>query len=290
MTKPVILLFFNFSMNRCLVLIALALSACSPKQPTNTPIAPTITEVPAIENMPTAPISQPVDPSPPQKLLTLEYHHTSRDGIIMSLVSFDDRQFKLQVADQKNGPGTHWRDAHSAANALHGVAAINGGFFTPEGKPLGQVITNGSQRGSKNSSSLGSGIYISQPDKSAIIRREAYTKSHKISHLLQAGSMLAEYNSPISGLSRTNHRKRSFIAWDGQHHWAIGHAESCTLNALSKALAGRAPAGFAITTALNLDGGRSSDLWAGPKVSHGNKTHRSFLNKPVRNFLVVVPK
>ena len=279
-------------MNRLLFLCALMLTACSNQQPSqlNTPITQPNTAASVIEDEDTAPISQTPAPSPPQKLLPLAYHHTSRNGIVMSLVSFDDRQFQLQVADQKNGPGTHWRDAHSAADALQGVAAINGGFFTPEGKPLGLVITNGIQRGTKNSSSLGSGIYLSQSHKSSILRRETYKKSRAVRHLLQTGPMLAEHKSPISGLSNTNHRARSFIVWDGEHHWAIGYAEPCTLHALSQALAGRAPAGFAIATAINLDGGRSSDLWAGPKVLNGNKTHRSFLNKPVRNFLVVVPK
>jgi uncharacterized protein YigE (DUF2233 family) len=279
-------------MNRLLFLSALILAACSNQPPSksNTPLTGTNTDVTVMVDEDTAPVSQTISPSPRQEILPLAYHHTSRNGIVMSLVSFDDRQFQLQVADQKNGPGTHWRDAHSAADALQGVAAINGGFFTPEGKPLGLVITNGIQRGSRNSSSLGSGIYLSQSHKSSLVRREAYKKSRKVRHLLQTGPMLVEQKSPISGLSNANHRARSFIAWDGAHHWAIGYAESCTLHTLSQALAGRAPAGFAIATAVNLDGGRSSDLWAGPKVLNGPKTHRSFLNKPVRNFLVVVPK
>jgi len=277
-------------MNRLLFLFALVLSACSHQPPSDTPITRPITEVTLTGDEGASPISQTIPLSPPQEILPLAYHHTSRDGIVMSLVSFDDRRFQLQVADQKNGPGTHWRDAHSAANALQGVAAINGGFFTPEGKTLGLVITNGIQRGTKNSSSLGSGIYLSHLNKSSILRSETYKKSHEVRHLLQTGPMLAEHKSPISGLSNTKHRARSFIVWDGKHHWAIGYAQSCTLHALSQALAGRAPAGFTIASAVNLDGGRSSDLWVGPKVLNGNKTHRSFLNKAVRNFLVVVPK
>lgn len=277
-------------MNRLPFLLALILTACSNKPILDTPIHPTNTQVAVIEDENVAPVSQIIPPSQPQPPLPLAYHHTSRNGITLSLVSFDDRQFQLVVADQKNGPGTHWKDAHTAAKALNGVAAINGGFFTPEGNPLGLVITHGVQRGSKNSSSLGSGIYLNQSDKSSIVRRGAYNKSAKTRHLLQTGPMLAENNTPISGLSHTHDRSRSFIAWDGAHHWAIGYAESCTLHALSQALAGRAPAGFAIHTAVNLDGGRSSDLWAGSKVPNGSQTHRSFLNKPVRNFLVVVPK
>ena len=201
---------------------------------------------------------------------------------------------QLQVADQSNGPGTHWRDARSAAKSHGGVAAVNGGFFTPEGKPLGRLISHGQRRGYNNPSSLGSGIFLSTSEQSTIIRRGKYFKSPNDwgspQQLLQTGPMLAEQKRPITGLSKNSQRRRCFIAWDGQHHWAIGYAEPCSLDALSRALAGKAPAGFAIQSAVNLDGGRSSDLWVGPQVSGGNHSHRNFLNKSVRNYLIVVPR
>ena len=292
-------------MIRLLALFTLAISACSSQRTPQASISPQNLATPlshpqavyanpetAITKLPTTQTLKPKHPT--QVKIPLAYHHTSRNGIIMSLVSFDDRDFQLQVADQANGPGSRWRDAHSAANAMRGVAAINGGFFTPEGKPLGLVISKGTRRGYVNQSSLGAGIYLSSGDENTLLRRKSYTQSPNqwgtITHLLQSGPMLAENKKSILGLSKKSNRPRSFIAWDGQHHWAIGYAESCTLDALSRALAGKAPADFPIHSAINLDGGRSSDLWAGSKVAGGNKIHRGFFNKPVRNFLVIVPK
>jgi len=312
-------------MSRLLLLLVLISSSCAPSHPKSpTPTEPTALQSgshstsslsatqphtsgnTATVGIPTGPIqkrnskqiSNQTITAPqnaaPQAPIPLAYHHTSRNGIILSLVSFDDRDFQLQVADQLNGPATHWRDAKSAAKALHGVAAINGGFFTPEGKPLGLVITSGERRSSVNASSLGAGIYLSHGQGSQIVRRKIYTRSPKqwgkITQLLQTGPMLTENKKPVSGLGNTNNRPRSFLVWDGKHHWAIGFANSCSLDALSRALAGKAPAGFTIQTAVNLDGGRSSDLWVGSQVNNGNKTHRSFLNKPVRNFLVIVAR
>jgi len=293
-------------MIRLLFIFTLIVSSCAHQQspPLKNSRATTNTQTAQAPATPANPIPLPPatktipTPKSPQAKAPLAYHHTSRSGIILSLVSFDDRDFQLQVADQSHGPATHWNNSREAAHALGGVAAINGGFFTPQGKPLGLVITDGQRRGRLSYTSLGSGIFLTTQSQSnsqsAIVRRQIYSQSPQrwgtISHLLQTGPMLTENSDPISGLSKNNHRPRSFIAWDGNHHWAIGYAESCTLDALSRAISGRAPAGFAIKTAVNLDGGRSSDLWVGSQVSGGNKTHRGFLNKPVRNFLVVVPK
>ena len=231
-----------------------------------------------------------IPPVVPQLIMPLAYHSVLSQGITISAVYFDDRKFRLTVADQADGCGSQWLDAKSAALSCDGYAAINGGFFTPEGKPLGLLVASGIKRGSLNNSSLGAGIFISSKNKSAIVRREHYASSsvtNNAENLLQAGPMLVEHGKATIGLSDHNERPRSFIAWDGKHHWAIGHIDSSTLAAAAKALSESSLNGFKASTVLNLDGGRSSDLWAGPRVPSGPKTHRSFLNKPVRNYLVI---
>ena len=45
---------------------------------------------------------------------------------------------------------------------------------------------------------------------------------------------------------------------------------------------------FGVADALNLDGGRSTDLWVSSSVSGGPASWRTPFNKPVRNFLVLV--
>ena len=234
-----------------------------------------------------------ITPAAPQLILPLAYDSVSSQGITISAVCFDDRKFQLTVADQADGCGSQWMDAKSAAMSCNGYAAINGGFFTPEGKPLGILVASGIKRGSLNQSSLGAGIFISSKNKSAILRREHYASSsvtHNVENLLQAGPILIEHGKPTIGLSDNNARPRSFIAWDGKHHWAIGHIDSSTLAAAARALSETSLIGFKASSVLNLDGGRSSDLWAGPRVPGGAKTHRSFLNKPVRNYLVITSR
>ena len=233
-------------------------------------------------------------PAAPQLVMPLAYHSVLSQGITISAVYFDDRKFQLTVADQADGCGSQWLDAKSAALSCDGYAAINGGFFTPEGKTSWtSSIASGIKRGSLNNSSLGAGIFVSSKNKSAIVRREHYASSsvtNSVENLLQAGPMLVEHGKATIGLSDHNERPRSFIAWDGKHHWVIGHIDSSTLAAAAKALSETSLNGFKASTVLNLDGGRSSDLWAGPRVPSGPKTHRSFLNKPVRNYLVITSR
>lgn len=278
----------------CCLGLVLSVGACQPYEPpkqpaeaSNHPVMPQAAEKP----LPMRPPATP--PAPPQKRLALKYSNTTRDGIRMYVVAFDDRDYVLRVADQPGGVGSRWTTAGQAAASRGAVAAINGGFFTPEGKPLGMLIEAGAKRGHLNKSSLGSGMYLSTGTRSAIIRREAYQKtrnSWNASHLLQTGPMLVENKQAVTGLSKTNRRVRSFIAWDGRHHWVMGYAEPCTLDGLSRALAGRTPGGFEIVSAVNLDGGRSSDLWVGKQVPGGEKSHRGIFNKSVRNYIVLVDR
>jgi len=226
------------------------------------------------------------------KILPTKLHKLRHQEIQFNFVTFDSRKQQLIIADQLKGPGSVWKDSLSAAKSYQGIAAINAGFFTPEGKPLGMVISNGSQRGSNNSSSLGSGIFYQDKAEAKIIRRAGWKTLSKSPppQLLQSGPMLLEHSKTIKGLSSQSSRVRSFIATDGKHHWCIGHASSCTLEQLSSALSSLDISDFEITTALNLDGGRSSDFWVSPAVTGGPVTIRPFWNKPVRNFLILKNK
>lgn len=224
-------------------------------------------------------------------ILETTFQSTTSAGVQLHLVRFDSRKCKLVVADQANGPSSRWEDAKVAGNENHGLAAINAGFFTPQGQPLGLLVSQGIRRGSNNPSFLGTGIYF-LPKKSShagIVRRAQLPAilQGKPSDLLQSGPMLVDRSSTVKGLSETDARPRSFIATDGSFYWLIGYAESCTLAELGKALSNAKLAGITIRTALNLDGGRSSDLWISPKIVPSGKHIRGFFNKPVRNFLIL---
>jgi hypothetical protein len=212
-------------------------------------------------------------------------------GITFEGVDFDSRTHRLIVADQASGPGSQFADAAAAARAVGGIAAINAGFFTPDGAPLGLVVSAGRSSGSWNSaSSLGSGVWHENEARAtAITRREKLGRSAAggMRQLIQAGPLLVENGRPVSGLDATKTSVRMVTLWDGGTRWWIGRGSPCSLGDLGLALANSQPAGWKIHHALNLDGGRSADLWVSGAVSGGPMVRRPAWNRPVRNFLVL---
>ena len=207
-------------------------------------------------------------------------------------VGFDARSHRLLVVDQLNGPGSAFNTARDLATSHSALVAINAGFFTPEGNPLGLVITNGRSFGTWNSaSSLGSGIFAeSSSGELSISRRGSASAFQSARELIQAGPLLIENGISIGGLDTEKTAVRSIILTDGGTRWWIGRTSLCTLSALGAALAAHSPAPWPIRQALNLDGGRSTDLFVSMKIPGGPLERRGILNRPVRNFLILRPR
>lgn len=248
------------------------------------PLSPGIA-VPA--PLPAAVLPAPVLPTGP--IAPAEIVSKTISNIQFQGVAFDSRSHVLKPIDQPKGPGTQYVSARDCASKHQALLAINAGFFTPEGKPLGLVVSNGKHSGSWNSSSsLGSGIYRIDPAGNASISRR--TKSSAVSgslQLLQAGPLLIENKQPISGLDPNKSAMRSILLHDGGHRWWIGIASPCTLADLSRALSTQSPTGWKISHALNLDGGRSTDLFVSSKISGQALERKSLMNRQVRNFLIL---
>jgi hypothetical protein len=233
-------------------------------------------------------------PTPAQPLESAKATHREVSGIVFEGVAFDSRSHRLVVVDQAGGPASQFPDAAAAGRSRGGIAAVNAGFFTPEGNPLGLVAASGKRAGAWNTaSSLGSGVWHeNSAGNSAISRRENLGRQGAGSQreLLQAGPMLVENGRAVGGLESTKSSVRTIILWDGATRWWIGRASACSLAALAATLASNPPACWPTRHALNLDGGRSSDLWISESTAGGPLTRRPPWNRPVRNFLVLAPR
>jgi hypothetical protein len=215
-------------------------------------------------------------------------------GVSLEGVAFDSRSHRLRVVDQDGLPGARFANAAAAAMRVGGIAAVNGGFFTPEGEPLGLVMAGGQRLGAWNAGSpIGTGVWHEDAaGKSAISRREALGRGRAATmrELMQSGPMLVERGRAVAGLENAKSSARTIILWDGGHRWWIGRSSPCTLARCAEILAASSPAGWPVRHALNLDGGRSSELWVSGAVGGGPLVSRPPWNRPVRNFLVLLPR
>ena len=277
-------------LRRFVILLVLLVASCAPEKPQMPAIAaasPAADQDHAVPDKAPAAAS-PVESKPEAPSAAPRVVRISLQGIAISAVTFDSRTHRIAIVDQAGGPGATFADARAAAASRGGIAAVNGGFFTPEGAPLGLVVSGGKRAGSINrASSLGAGYY-SDVGSPALVRRESW--SGGASEALQSGPFLLEHGKAIRGLSSASSSSRTFIGWDGGTRWFIARSGACSLAGLAQALAGTEIGGVKARTVLNLDGGRSSDLWISPTVEGGPVTERPFWNKPVRNFLVLVPR
>jgi len=218
----------------------------------------------------------------------------SARGVFFEGVVFDARCHRLRVVDQPGGPGSQFASAAMAARSVGGIAAVNAGFFAPDGEPLGLLVSGGNPAGQWNAgSSTGTGVWHENEHGSArIVRREVLgaAAARRMPELLQSGPMLVEGGQPVRGLHGGEPRPRTLIAWDGGHLWWIGCAAPCTMPNLAAAVASGNGTGFQVRVAMNLDGGRSSELWVGDGVKGGPITRRPVWNRVVRNHLVLTSR
>ncbi len=274
-----------------LLLIAL-LGSCSVTTPRDRPPIPPLPTVPRADPLalPARAVSMitPQDPPPspilsalPSQSHPLKVNSASLNGTTFTAVTFDRRNYFLKVIDQKEGPGTEFTGAEFAGQGS--LAAINGGFFNPDGSPLGLVITDGQSRGAFNSHSfLGTGII--DGENTILFHRKSYQKS---SELVQSGPRLVWDQERLIGLSKSKERPRSFVIWDGNNHFGIGYADRATLQGLANNLQAQPFEGFHIKYAINLDGGTSCDLWVSTQIPGGGFTKSSLFRKKARNYLAL---
>lgn len=277
-------------------LFAVALVSCAPEPPTpervNNPATLPVRAQPYPGN------DLPITPDGVASVDTSRHPLQVRTGEVagarMTFLTFDTRTHTLSVFDQ-GGIGTQYQTASEVTRAQGALASINGGFFTPEGEPLGVVYHEGTQIGSLNTaSSLGSGVlYIDKKLAQPVLaRRESFQKwlkdpAFSPKEVLQTGPFLVESGKAVSGLSNEESRVRSLLLWDGKYHFAIAQCEPITLRNLAGGLATQPIDDFRVVVALNLDGGRSSDLNISSKVPGGPRDLRRWWNKPVRNYVLL---
>jgi len=196
------------------------------------------------------------------------------------LVTAADSAFR--VIDK---PGRGDAALDQAASAIGAVAAVNGGYFTEEFKPVGLLISGGKTLQPFAKAKLLSGVFFVREGKPSIVRADRF--EGPASEAIQCGPFLLENGKPVIGLNDVRSARRTIVAEDGKGGWMLGVISGVTLAGAAELLATPGILGkFRPVRAMNLDGGSSTGMFV-------EKPGSAFYLPPftsVRNYLAVVPR
>mgnify|MGYP002628897218 CR=1 FL=1 len=200
----------------------------------------------------------------------------------LTALVFKDNTYTLRVVDSPS-PGNAILE-NSLRHA--GVpAGVNGGYFHPDFTPLGLVVSNATTLHNYEKAKLLSGVVgADSSGRISILRSTEYrSKKPDFRDAIQCGPMLLEKGSPVSGLNAERIARRTAAATGTSGLAALVYISSVSLKDAAQILAlPKIFGAWAPSSALNLDGGTSSGMWADAIISLPEI-------KRVRNFLAVVP-
>ncbi len=171
-------------------------------------------------------------------------------------------QLRWRVVAQTLSPFSSVRDAVETHGA---VAGVNGGYFDPDGQPVGWRVVDGHQLQAFSRAKLLSGVAIVRGDRLRLERAaHGRTAANLPEAAIQCGPLLVERRRPVPGLNANRSAPRTFVFVTRGGAAGIGVARSLTLAELGELLATPGATGHEepVETALNLDGGSSTAFYA----------------------------
>jgi uncharacterized protein YigE (DUF2233 family) len=201
----------------------------------------------------------------------------------ITALCFNDKNHTLRVIDSPS-PG----NATLANTLMHAkvVAGVNGGYFHKDYRPVGLMISDGKTINGFERAKLLSGLVgVKQDGHVSILRSGEYDSAKsQLLQALQCGPMLVEDDQLVAGLNDERIARRTIVAKGVRGETALIYISSVTLADAARIL--NLPSildTWKPKTAINLDGGSSSGMWAANGLSLAEITR-------VRNFLAIVPR
>jgi hypothetical protein len=206
------------------------------------------------------------------------------------LAFFTSKAFRLEVVDLGAGAEPAYPTLADAFRAAGCVAGVNGGFFHPDWRPSGLVISQENRTNRFETARLLSGVIYSDGRGVHLVRRAQFQDHPGVTALLQSGPYLMEGERAVRGLSASDPDRRTFIATDWRGHWVLGATLTpLSLAELAECLASTgALAPWRVDRALNLDGGSSTGFFFERGEGFAPVVLRPW--KRVRNLLGIAPR
>jgi uncharacterized protein YigE (DUF2233 family) len=205
-------------------------------------------------------------------------------GAQLTAVIFLSKSYSVRVLDSQSPGRTKLDSALAEAGC---VAGVNGSYFQADFRPVGLMIADGREIQPFEKAKLLAGVLAVRGTRLEIVRSSKFTKSSDLRQAVQCGPMLIEGEQPTTGLNGERSARRTVVATDGRGRWALIYLTSVTLADAARILTMPGILGdWRPSTALNLDGGSSSGLWAATSpapVSLPEFGH-------VRNYIGIAPR
>ena len=178
----------------------------------------------------------------------------------LTAVVFPEKAFALRVVDSPEPGRTKLAQVMPDTGC---VAGVNGGYFHEDYQPVGLVVADGKVVHPFEKAKLLSGVLAVRDDHIEIVRSGSFKQGVNLQQAIQCGPMLVEEGAPVTGLNSARIARRTVVATDGHGRWALIYLTSVSLADSARILAMPGLLGsWSVRTALNLDGGSSSGLWA----------------------------
>lgn len=173
---------------------------------------------------------------------------------------FDLHSYKLQLAFTKQANRVN--NIESLLRDNRAVVGVNGGFFTPDLKPLGLRIDRGQIKNPLKNTSWW-GVFFTRNQQAFIVSPTQFKSNNAINFAVQSGPRLIVNNQIPSLKPSYANRTALGVTRDGKIILLATSNFPLGMDELAKLMrAPEAEGGLNCINALNLDGGSSTQLYA----------------------------
>lgn len=230
--------------------------------------------------------ARPAPPEPPATPAGLdEFTLTpTADGYTrLQAVRADLERYQPRVVREAGRRGT-WRTAGEIGAELGALAVINGGYFDPEDRPLGLLVSAGEVLVPLRSVSWP--VFEWRGGRARIVARTDFGGTRGVDEALQCGPWLVRGGAAVASLKESAPEPRAALGLDAEDRLILAATTrgGLRLAEFAKVLADPIDAGgLGCQRAMNLDGGSSTQFWTASGTNYA-----AALGVPVH--LALVPR
>lgn len=186
-----------------------------------------------------------------------------RPTVQLHMVRIDLQRYQLQVVTAAE-MGLRLAGAPAFRERVHGLAAVNGGYFDPDYKPLGLLVSQG--RELSHLRQVDHGVFAVAGGRALLDHARTFHAPPDLEFAVECGPrLLVAGQAPH--FRRTDVARRVAIGLDAAGRVLLAVSDGVlTLDEFARSLAQPEPGGPGLRDVLNLDGGSSAmlDVAAGP--------------------------